>query len=319
MRNSKFRKLEIIDYSKAYKDLEEYCVQNTNLILFGEFGNASFPSISDLDVFICLEDQNFLEDQHKIIDFIDSDEIRQYLFFHDPLIISESMLKFLKQFHTLYNLNFTYNKKNILITDSNTEQQELLNSIWTTYIMVIGPGILINPKLDIRDKLLVLKNICQSIVNIDPDSDALYFNKETRKQAINGLLTLVDVNKIFKTKLIELYQISENLQFGNIIDLKRKKYKIERNMIIVKDDQNSFSFKEGKIYIHLNPEYFNFFSQFYNKASMNPRIQIYIENAISLNKLCRKIKISYPFIAPFGFLFYRNDVKFYVKKIILAI
>ena len=319
MRNSNFRKLEINDYSKAYKDLEEFCIQNTNLLLFGEFGNASFPSISDLDVFICLKDQKFSEDRNKITDFIKSDETRVYLFFHDPLILPESTLDYFKQFHTAYNLELSFNRNNVTILDSTKVQKKLLNNIWTTFLMGIGPGVLMNYNLSIRDKLLVLKNICQSIVNIDPDSDALDFSREIRKQAVNEQLTLVEVNEIFKIKLNELYQKSENVQFGNNIELRKNMYKVERNKVIVRDDHNSFSISEGKISIHLNSENFNFFIQFYNKTSTNIQIQNYIDNAIRMNKLCEKVNTFYPFITPFGFHFYRNDIKFYMKKKLLAL
>jgi hypothetical protein len=319
MRNSTLKKLESNDYAKVYNELEEFCVKNTNLLLFGEFGNASFPSISDLDVFICLKNQNFLEDHHKIIDFINSDEIRQYLFFHDPLIIPEDILIYFKQFHTAYNLKLSYNKANIIIQDSDPDQQELLNSIWTTFIMGIGPGILIDSNFSVRDKLLVLKNICQSIVNIDSDSDALSVSKKIRIRAINEELSIVEVNEVLKNKLNELYQKSGNLHFESNIEVGKNKYKVERNKVIINDDNNFFSISADKIYIHLNPENFSVFSQFYNKISENVRIQNYIDNAIRINKICNKMNIPYPFITPFGFQFYRNDVKFYIKKKFLAL
>lgn len=309
----------MIDYLEAYKDLEEYCIKHTNLLLFGEFGNASFPSISDLDVFICLKNQNFLEDRKRIIDFIASNEVRQYLFFHDPLILPENILMYFKQFHTAYNLNFSYNKTNIIIPETDAEQLKLLNNIWTTYLMGIGPGILINSEFNIRDKLLVLKNICQSIVNIDPNSNALLFSEEIRKRAMTNDLSLVEVNNVFKNKLNELYQISENLQFGENIVLRKNKYKVQRNTIIFSDDHNSFSILDGEISIHLNSEFFNFFSQIYNKISHDLQIQNYIDNAVQLNNFCEKMNTSYPFISPFGFEFYRNDVKFYIKKKFLSI
>ncbi len=94
MRNSVMTQLTISQYTAIYRELEEFCIKNTKVLLFGEFGNASFPSISDLDVFICLKDESFISDYNKIINFIDSDKTRQYVFFHDPLIIPERYCHF---------------------------------------------------------------------------------------------------------------------------------------------------------------------------------------------------------------------------------
>jgi hyperosmotically inducible protein len=130
LRNNKELKiLENKDYVKAYKELEGFCIENTQLLLFGEFGNASFPSISDLDVFICLKDQNFKEDYLNIIKFIDKDEIRQYLFFHDPLMLPESLLPYFKKFHTTYNLNFSYK-----INDLNISAEVQYRILWNKKI-----------------------------------------------------------------------------------------------------------------------------------------------------------------------------------------
>lgn len=319
MQNNKFRKLREEDYIRAYKDLEKFCFNNTKILLFGEFGNASFPSISDLDVFICLKDQNFLQDRDKIINFINSDDIRKYLFFHDPLILPESLLIYFKEFHTAYNLKLSYNPNNISFIESTIDQKKFLNKIWTTYLMGIGPGILTSPKLSSRDKLLVLKNICQSIENIDSNSDALYFSEETRNRFMNNKLTLLEVNEILNIKLNELYKKSENIQFGKNIGSKKDRFKVERNKIIVRDDHNSFSISQGEIIMYLNPENFNFFNQFYTKSSANNQIQNYIDNAVKIDKFCKSINTPYPFITPFGFQFYRTDIRFYLKKKILSI
>jgi len=149
MRNNPLKKLNDGDYSKTYKDLERFCKENTDLILFGEFGNASCPSISDLDVFICIADDNYHKAHKLIIDFIDADELRCYLFFHDPLIIPESFLKNIQYFHTCYNLHFTYNRNNIHVNTPSGNQLNLLNSIWTTFLIGIGPSILADSKLDL--------------------------------------------------------------------------------------------------------------------------------------------------------------------------
>jgi hypothetical protein len=320
MRNNKELKiLENKDYVKAYKELEGFCIENTQLLLFGEFGNASFPSISDLDVFICLKDQNFKEDYLNIIKFIDKDEIRQYLFFHDPLMLPESLLPYFKKFHTTYNLNFSYKINDVKIPESDPQQLKLLNTIWTTFLMRIGPDILKTSKFSIRDKLLVLKNICQSIENIEPESKALHFSNKVREEALKGNLTMSELNNIFKTKLDELFFESEKVKISEEIDFKKDKYKIGRNEIIVNTLRNSFSFEDELTFIRLNADFFDFFSQFFYKLSSDSLIQTYIDDALAVKAICKKMKINYPFVTPFAYQFYRKDFKFHLKKILLNI
>lgn len=315
MRNSILTQLTIDHYLTVYNDLEKFCIENTGILLFGEFGNASFPSISDLDVFVCLKDENFISDYKKILNFIDSDETRQYLFFHDPLIIPESILPFLNQFHTLYNLNFTYKKYEVFIPFTSPEQLHFLNTIWTTYLMGICPGILINQQFGIRDKLLVLKNICQSIVNIDDNSDALVFNEKIRNQVMNGELLSDDINKIFESKLRELFFKSNEIKISNEVGLtKKNKFKINKNKTFLPSNQNAFLISKNDISIFLNNRMFNFLEQLYSRKSKDNLLQIYIDNSMKVDSMCRKFGLFYPFISPFGYQFYRTDLKFEIKR-----
>lgn len=315
MRNSTFKKLSQVDYMNAYKDLESYCIQNTNLLLYGEFGNASFPSISDLDVFICLEDSNFVEDRNNIIAFIDSNDTRKYLFFHDPLILAETVLPYLRLFHTCYNLEISFNKDSKLIPPVNVDDLKLLNVIWTTFLIGIGPEIIINGKYGVRDKLLVLKNICQSIVNIDADSEALHFSEIIRRQAFRNELSIEEVNEIFEIMLRELYSVSHKLKFDESeINISRNKIKVEKNKTFIHSDRNNFTILNKKVIIELDNQLYSFFTQFYNRKSNSIQIQKYIDNTLILNLNCKKKRFVYPFITPFGFHFFRDDLKFKIKK-----
>ena len=66
------------DYEFAYKELQEFCINNFDVLMIGEFGDASCPSISDLDVFICLKDKNFEFERIAILNFINENCIRKY-------------------------------------------------------------------------------------------------------------------------------------------------------------------------------------------------------------------------------------------------
>lgn len=306
-------KIDGATYIKEYNELEEFCLNNTNVLLFGEFGSASFPSISDLDVFICLEDVNFQNDINKILGFINSSKIRQYLFFHDPLIIPKSLLPFLYTFHTVYNLKLTIN--NIDFKLENTPAQlEFLNTIWTTFLIGIAPNILTDETLGVRDKLLVLKNICQSIDNFNQSTIEIKYSDEVRNKVLKGTLSETEVNSIFKKQLLKLYNQFDLDPMNGIIIPKRKHMAISRHKIVKLSDQNSYFFRKNKLIITLKPEIFNFLYQFFSIKTDAELIKQYINQANEVRNICNKLNCNYPFISPFGYQFFRNDLKFKIIK-----
>jgi hypothetical protein len=317
MQNSNLLYLTNTDYSEAYKDLEEFCVENTNLLLYGEFGDASFPSISDLDVFICLKDEEFKDDKAKIIKFIESDENRKYLFFHDPLIIPLTLLPYLNKFHTTYNLKLSFNLNGVDIPKKDQNQINFLNIIWTTYLIGIGPSVLINKKFGVREKLLVLKNICQSISNIEQSTDELLFSEEVRLKAFENELSLKEVENIFKEKL---HLLNSKFKLGKVNFKHRNKnlFRLANDKTFIKDLVNSFDTSNNEITIRLNSEIFDLFTQFYYKKSEDSLIQNYIDDSKKVYSLCKKMNIKFPFITPFGCQFHNVGVRgFLYRKLIL--
>ena len=306
------------DYERAYFELEKFCINHTQLLVFGDFGDASFPSISDLDVFICLEDENFSVNRKKIIDYIKSDKIKEYLFFHDPLILPRCLFNITYNFHTMYGLKLTFLKDGIQINNS-TKNNHFLNFIWSTYLMSIAPSFIHSNRYNMRDKLLVLKNICQSIDNFDLNAKSLNDSYITRVKAINNNLSNNELSVILSKKLTLLYNL--DYKYFNQLDTTNSNnfFKIERNKIFNKSDNNSFDFVNKKIVINLNEKFFNLLSQFYYKKSNNLQINNYIEQSISTNNICKDLGISFPFIKPFNFEFYRDDIKFKLKKTILKL
>lgn len=320
MRNTEFKYFKYIDYRRIYKELEVFCIKETDPLLIGEFGDSSFPSISDLDVFICLKDHEFAKQKERIVTFIDSSLDRQYIFFHDPLILPESLMPYFRGFHTAYNLNLTYQNGDNLISEINVEQLEILNTIWTTFLMSTGPEILVSAESTSRTKLLVLKNICQSISNIDHTDEALLFSDELRKRYFENKLNDEDIHVSFQEKLNELYFKSNELKiFKDYIPIKKSKYRVARNRTVMLSNINSFIIKDDKIQMRLNPQFFNFFSQFYYRKSYNNLVQEYIDNSAKVWKICKSIDLKYPFIIPFGLQFYRTDLKYNIKKRIFSI
>ena len=320
MLRSEFKNIKGKDYITIYNELELFCIKETNPLLIGEFGDASFPSVSDLDVFICLNDNNFAKQRKRIINYIYSDNIRQYVFFHDPLILPESLLPYFKAFHTAYNLKLSYQIGNISFPEINQEQLDFLNTIWTTFLMGIGPNFILNTSQSkFRDKLLVFKNICQSISNLDKNKDALLFSEEIRKSVFDNKLKFLDFCVIFEEKFKELFRKTNELPLNYTnYTIRKDRFRIEKNKSIIVAAQNDFEISKGEIILKLNPSFFNFFSQFYYNKSEDSTIQKYINNSIIIRKICKKMNFEYPFIVPFGYQYYRSDLKFKIKKIIYS-
>ncbi len=320
MKVNGIKEISRLEYIEAYKDLEKFCVSNLDPLVIGEFGEPSCPSISDLDVFICLKKENFKVQKEAIINYINKSETKKYLFFHDPLIVSEEMLNLLPDFHSLYNFKITHNPNKIEIKKATKEAENLLSIIWTSFLLVAGTNILVNKKYNTRDKLLVLKNICQSIKNIDPNSNALKYSHNLRNQVLKGNLLDEDVDNSFRKKLKELFKKTNTIKIEHLKPINsRKKYKIANNQFIILGKSNSFTINKNKVYIYLNESFFGLFKQFYYKKTNNVDIKNYIYNAQTLNNIVKKHKVSFPFVSPYSFQFFRTDIKFKIKKIIYSL
>jgi hypothetical protein len=320
MPNNRYTNLTAEDYRDSYSELEDYCINNTNLNIFGEFGNASCPGISDLDVLISLEDKDFASDREKIIHFINQNKTRKYLFFHDPLILPNSILPYLKKFHTCYNLTTTFNKSKEQVGTINDVYTELLNRIWTTFLLCIGPKILLENKYEDRDYLLVYKNICQSIDNIDPSLEALELSKTIRKEFLRGEKDRKDIIDAFKKELNHLFEISDDILDSYTCDIKlNKTLRLGRNKYFYISEKNTFKISNDKVIIYLSKGLFNALHQFYYRKTNNKLLDSYINDSLKINRLCNKFGTPYPFVSPFAYGFYRTDLKFYLKKKILSL
>ncbi|GGZ89298.1 hypothetical protein [Algibacter mikhailovii] len=309
--------LNLEDYRNAYNDLEQFCKTQTKPLIIGEFGDASCPSISDLDVFICLQKNDFQENREKILNYIKKDEIRSYLFFHEPFIISEEMISLIPNFHSLYGLKITYNPSSIEIVKPSAGSKLMLNIIWTSFLMVTGLHVITNEKYSCRDRLLVLKNICQSIDNIDSSHKALKFSSELRFSVLKGKVLPKDVNEIFIIKLSELFEYSNDIVIDQLERYSRRtRYCINNRLEILLSNNNKFLIEEKGYKVYLNDTFFNFFQQFYYNKSNNIILQDYIKNSQNLNCILRAKGVEYPFVTPFSFHFFRDDIKFKLKKAI---
>lgn len=320
MGSKTYLKLGLEDYKMAYSVLEAFCLENVSVVQFGEFGDASFPGISDLDVFICLEDRNFAEDRKKILEFISKDETLEFLFFHDPMILPSGLLPYLNKFHTCYNLSLTVSNTQDQPEPATEEYLNFLNTIWTTFLLSLGPVFLESNSFEERDYLLVHKNLCQSIHNLDSSLNYLSLSSNVREEYVNESKSREWVLTVFKRELDTLYEVSGNLASGyntgkresiNTISTARTRHFHRAN-------SNSYQLKNTALHIGLVDGLYDFLSQFYHRKSDNELVSQYITDTAIVDKICKQLQVSFPFISPFAYSFHRNDFKFVLKKYAMA-
>lgn len=314
--------LGLKDYQRAYSKAERFVRKNDKLVFFGRFGEIKTPSLSDLDVLVCFKDQSFSSSRKEFLNFIRNDKILSYLHIHDPLIISESMIKYLPYLHTLYGLDLTYNPECRRIKLPGLEYGTLLNSIWTTFLIPVALRVLLAPEsYNSRNKLLLLGNVSQSILNIDNDSKVLSETEKLRKKFVNNESTEKDIKTYFFYTLSKLFEKLSLPNFNISEKIQKTSYKInsKTSIALSPNGDNFYKINSKKIEILLNRELFGFFEEFYylELRSSEENINIYKESAQEVYKISRELKVAYPFITPFSYHFFRNDFKFKMKKVIL--
>lgn len=124
------KKLSLSDYKKTIIEfVEEFKHPEITLYMFG---NIKHPSISDLDLIIVYDDHlkdDFIEKiVKKARNFVNSDDIKKYIFTHDILIYPKSLFKKIKFLHTFQNMKILSGKE-IDISIPSKKQQDLINKV----------------------------------------------------------------------------------------------------------------------------------------------------------------------------------------------
>lgn len=318
------QKKSLEDYKKAYLRLEKYCRNTNNVIIVGQFGEVSNPSISDLDIFICINDTNFEKLRVDILDFVLKDSDLKYMCYHEPLIVPKSIIKYLPFLHSLYSLKLTYNPETISFYKPTNQYLDLLNILWTMFLIPIAINITKNiKKQKLRQVLLVLKNLHQSMENLSKavncDDNFKQISDVLRNKIITGkynTLELKDAVCHATGKVFELMNIIDKNCLYNLYKNK-KKIIVNRNIIIVESELNSYGLYNNKIVISLSNYFFSLFYDLKVNKTLNEDLQMYMSSTIKSYNIMNALGSSYPFISPFGYQFYRNDFKFKIRNLFL--
>lgn len=197
----------VADYQYAYKIVEEFAINN-KAIMVGQFGEINYPGISDLDVFICWEDEDYKKGQEDIRLFIEHNVDLSYVFTHPPICIAKSMLPYLPFVHTINNLKLSYNKKQLSLDHSlPATYLSTLNILWTLFIL---PGLAheapLTDKTGLRDMLLRLKNAHTSLYNLQVINKEKNNALETSKQLRDNVFSNYNSTRIkVEIELKEVY------------------------------------------------------------------------------------------------------------------
>lgn len=265
--NESLRSLSLGDYEHGYKRVEEEAIK-FGAVIIGKFGVVSHPGISDLDVFICFPDNGFKVGCESIIRTIESDFKLSYLFKHPPFFITESCLNDVKNIHTLFNLNITYQEGVANFKIPHKEfNNDFLFLLWAYLIFDLLTNM--NDReisyIDKRQLLLILKMIHTSTDFINTKFNLGYPSSISKSVKLRELvlsdctLTRVEIIQEFLNSkndyFVRLSLIKNKFSFANEIFISNK-HVIERGNNI--EDWQKKKVKYGVYYQKLPPVFFTF-------------------------------------------------------------
>ena len=318
------------DYSIAYDKFENFCINNVDAKVIGFFGEIKNPPISDLDAFICISDNNFIQNKKKIISFIASNNVLSYVMEHMPVIIPQSLLPSLKYFHTMYNLTITYNIIDYVVCSVSDDYLKMLNFFWTLTIITRNYDDYKhdNSSYDIRKQLLLLKNLHQSASNLVIDQKKITKNYLERSNFIRNKFLIDNCSSIsieirqemLKTHediismLNEIsYPFFENLK--NNTKLLNCRIRLTRNFCLERGEKVFF---ETKRKLSLNDNIYDMALNLYSNKTNNNIVRLYLNEGNKAKRICKRLNIDFPFyVKPFGISPGKSSFKEQFRKIVL--
>lgn len=160
------------------------------------FGDINYPSISDIDMLIVVDCNDNYDEKKKFIKKTIADTPNgKYCFWHEPIIISESDVKFIPIFHTINNIQLIhgYDYKSRFIR-TKREYRKLLQKQLDIYYFMITLELKQVYNVSKRLLLLLLNNIAFSLkANNSPN----YINyqlkvNQLRQKVMEDINTRVD-------------------------------------------------------------------------------------------------------------------------------
>lgn len=315
------------DYVEAYNKIETYCSGYGGLVMLGRFGEVGTPSISDLDVLIVLTDTDYINARSEILKFIKFDPDLSYLFVHEPLIIPNSILDQTPYLHSLENLILSYNPDNLQFSVPSKNYIELLQILWTTFLVPIAISILQNPhQFGVRFVFHVIKNLQTSAVNLAkitnihplPDEDTITI----RKEFLDNRKGCRDVYDFLELKLNQIFSffdvLSQQRALSARTNVMTKSIPINWTTTARFSRRSGYEASSRNTNIFLSEYLYWLLIQLGRRRSTWQDLQIYIDCSLAAFSKLKSMQVDYPFIFPFGYRFYRDGFLFKIKKFFLT-
>lgn len=279
----------IEDYQNAYKIVEEFAI-NIDAIMVGQFGEIKHPGISDLDVFICLKDEDYKKGQEDIRLFIEHNADLSYVFTHPPVCIAESMLPYLPFVHTINNLKLSYNKESLSLKNSlSANYIATLNTIWTLLILPeLAYEAPLTDKTGLRDMLLRLKNAHTSLYNLQVINKENSKALETSRRLRDTVFSDYETTRIKTEKeLKEVYQKLSNYKLNS----KQKYCIVGRRLLLKEGKYDTFYYKHITI-LSLPPILYSTLKDYFYKSKKE--VNQYIHAFKAMEKISNDLGANMP-------------------------
>lgn len=213
------------------------------------FGNIGSPGISDIDLFIVVSSKGNFEKIKKIIlkNLRNSSKYSDYLYYHDPIIVTEKEAPYTKFFHTTKNLKLLYGNKINFKDIKNPLIEKLWNTFfYRTYLNEHKKNIVSERRL-----LLILNNLSESIrYNLSEKEGKKFKDKveRIRKEVLSGN-NKSDSEKRLLDEGINILKKLEQNKFINKSSPKKIIWDKRRSFFIASNKLKLIDFKIIKIYL----------------------------------------------------------------------
>lgn len=307
--------LTIQDYTKAKNLFLNFCksakISQNNIGFFGEVG---FPGISDIDALVIST-----PDKIKKLNLLVQQETANsasfnYLFWHPPVFVLDSIQKKANILHTLEGLKSIKSGANLFNHKTlNYEETDVLNIVWfLSLISVISDmqrTISNNDPISLRLCLLVYKNLIHSFNKFSLDEEDLPNNLLSSQE----LRTLVkekynsQLNEFLLNQFFMLFNLTCNrfdnfcqLQLALKSDTGKTSLISSQTKVYRKGDETVIKVKRFYNLIKINKFAFQLLLEYHIGKSTHHALNNYIIASKACKVEYKKFNIHYPFIQPFS-------------------
>lgn len=293
------------------------------ILSIGSMGEMTDAGISDIDCIMVVENDRLYDAYREFGDWRSKSDIRKYLFFHFPVLVTERMCVHLPFLHTLHSLKWLHNTSDI--GQLNPGYAYYLDIIWATYILSIALNMWSNPgSQSLRKALLILKNIhisCDKMKQSnEPSGIYLERSRLLREKAVDGGTEhrAIDtgVEEELSRSIHELLALLHNEVMPAATfkaESGRHFVSVKKNISLQRSPEPSITrLGNGHIVIGLNGNVIDHTLTPWQKEGEGERnFILYKNHLLDMYQLCRSENVPLNYVTPFDIPVYRG--RFYLS------